>query len=147
MIQPVPRSDDGPPVLVLPAMVTREAVPGLCERLRCLLAEYVSTAATAGAAGAAGVAGPVMVICDVSGPAVNPDAVLIDALARLQLTARRQGARVVLRGAGRPLRQLIALVGLGGTLGPAGLQMRGQAEEREEPLGVEEGVEPGDAAL
>ncbi|MFD3453718.1 STAS domain-containing protein [Streptomyces sp. NPDC058691] len=136
MVQPAARSEDGAPVLVLPATVTREAVPGLCERLRCLLAEHAGAAA-----------GPTTVICDVSGPAADPDAVLIDALARLQLTARRQGARVVLRGAGRPLRQLIALVGLGGTLGPAGLQMRGQTEEREEPLGVEEGVEPGDAAL
>ncbi|MFJ5213471.1 STAS domain-containing protein [Streptomyces sp. NPDC088354] len=132
MVQPVPRPDDGPPVLVLPATVAREAVPGLCERLRCLLAGHPGAAT---------------VICDVSGPAADPDMVLIDALARLQLTARRQGVRVVLRGAGRPLRQLIALVGLGGTLGPAGLQMRGQTEEREEPLGVEEGVEPGDPAL
>ncbi|MFJ4849234.1 STAS domain-containing protein [Streptomyces sp. NPDC088733] len=144
MVQPVPRSDGGSPVLVLPARVTREAVPVLCERLRCLLAEHRGNTATAAA--------PVTVVCDVSGPAGEPDAVLIDALARLQLTARRQGARVVLRGAGRPLRELIALVGLAGTLdrhglGPAGLQMRGQSEEREEPLGVEEGVEPGDAAL
>ncbi|MFF3562001.1 STAS domain-containing protein [Streptomyces sp. NPDC002574] len=138
MVQPVPRSDDGPPVLVLPATVAREAVPGLCEQLRCLLAVPAGTAAAAG---------PATVICDVSGLTADPDMALIDALARLQLTARRQGARVVLRGAGRPLRQLIALVGLAGTLGPAGLQMRGQTEEREEPLGVEEGVEPGDTAL
>ena len=40
------------------------------------------------------------------------DAVAVDALARLELAARRHGCRVTLRGAGQELRALIELVGL-----------------------------------
>ena len=44
--------------------------------------------------------------------AVDADAVAVDALARLALAARRHGARVLLSGASRELRELIALMGL-----------------------------------
>ena len=54
--------------------------------------------------------GAEIVLCDVSG--VEPDAPTVDALARLQLGARRHGCRVQLRGASRELRELIAFMGL-----------------------------------
>jgi ABC-type transporter Mla MlaB component len=54
--------------------------------------------------------GAVVARCDVSGIAV--DAVTIDALARLQLAARRYGCQVRLRGASDELRELVAFMGL-----------------------------------
>ena len=42
----------------------------------------------------------------------------VDALARLALTVRRLGRRLVLRDAGDDLRDLIALTGLGDVLPP-----------------------------
>jgi ABC-type transporter Mla MlaB component len=67
---------------------------GLCERVCSLLR----------ATGAA------VAICDVRG--VEPDALTVDALARLQLGARRHGCRVHLRGASRELLDLVAFMGL-----------------------------------
>jgi ABC-type transporter Mla MlaB component len=43
---------------------------------------------------------------------VNADAVTVDALARLQLAARRHGCQVRLRGASDELRELVAFMGL-----------------------------------
>jgi ABC-type transporter Mla MlaB component len=43
---------------------------------------------------------------------VAPDAVTVDALARLQLAARRYGRRVLLRGASDDLRDLVSFMGL-----------------------------------
>lgn len=54
--------------------------------------------------------GAVLARCDVSGVAV--DAVTIDALARLQLAARRHGCQVRLLGASDELRELLELMGL-----------------------------------
>jgi ABC-type transporter Mla MlaB component len=48
--------------------------------------------------------------CDVSG--VGADAVTVDALARLQAVARRNGCVVVLRNAGDDLLGLVGLMGL-----------------------------------
>jgi ABC-type transporter Mla MlaB component len=53
---------------------------------------------------------PAVALCDVSG--VHPDAVTADALARLQLAARRQGCQVRLRNASKELRELLAFMGL-----------------------------------
>jgi len=69
-------------------------MPGLCERV-CTLLERSD----------AGVA-----LCDVSG--VEPDAVTVDALARLQLAAQRHGCKVRLRHASNDLLELVALMGL-----------------------------------
>ena len=69
-------------------------MPGLCERV-CTLLERSD----------AGVA-----LCDVSG--VEPDAVTVDALARLQLAAQRHGCKVRLRHASSDLLELVALMGL-----------------------------------
>jgi ABC-type transporter Mla MlaB component len=68
--------------------------PGLCDRACALLAE----------------SGAGMARCDVRG--VEPDAVTVDALARLQLAARRHGCRVRLRYASAELRELVAFMGL-----------------------------------
>jgi ABC-type transporter Mla MlaB component len=57
---------------------------------------------------------PGVVRCDVS--TVAADAVTIDALARLQLAARRCGCQVRLRRASPDLRALVAFLGLGDVL-------------------------------
>ena len=49
-------------------------------------------------------------VCDVAG--VAADAVTVDALARLQLAARRHGCRIQLEHASAELRDLIAFMGL-----------------------------------
>jgi len=65
----------------------------------------------------------------------------VDALARLQLTARRFGWRLRLREIPLELRELIELAGLSGVLG---VETLGQTEEREITLDVEERVQAGD---
>ena len=72
----------------------RADLPGLCRRV-CAVLE--------GAAGAD-------VTCDVRG--IEPDAVTVDALARLALAARRRGCRVWLRHASGELIGLVAFMGL-----------------------------------
>jgi ABC-type transporter Mla MlaB component len=74
--------------------IAREDLPGLCDRVCALLAQ----------------AGSGVVLCHVRD--VGPDAVTVDALARLQLGARRQGCQVRLRGASPGLRELVAFMGL-----------------------------------
>jgi ABC-type transporter Mla MlaB component len=73
-------------------------LPGLCERV-CALLEG---------------SGPGIVHCDVAG--VEPDAVVVDALARLQLAAARRGCRVRLVNASGRLRDLVELMGLSDVL-------------------------------
>jgi ABC-type transporter Mla MlaB component len=75
--------------------IARSDLPGLCERI-CALLERSGGAAVA--------------FCDVAG--VEPDAVTADALARLQLAARRRGCVVRLRGASSELLELLAFMGL-----------------------------------
>ena len=72
-------------------------------------------------------------MCDVS--ALDPDAVTIDALARLQLGSRRVGCTLLLRHASRELRELLAFVGLNEVLR---LEPGRQREEREQRVGVQE---------
>jgi len=74
--------------------IARADLPGLCERV-CTLLE----------GSGAGVA-----LCDVRG--IEVDAVTVDALARLQLAAHRQGCQVRLRNASRELLELVAFMGL-----------------------------------
>jgi hypothetical protein len=69
-----------------------------------------------------------------------PDLGMIDALARMQLAARRVGWKLQVRTACPELCELIELAGLDEVLA---LEPLGQAEHREE-LGVEEVVEPAD---
>jgi ABC-type transporter Mla MlaB component len=85
-----------PPTLVfkVEGPIARADLPGLCTRVCALLEETAVEVA----------------VCDVRG--VEPDAVTVDALARLQLAARRHGCRVRLRHASAELRQLVAFMGL-----------------------------------
>jgi anti-anti-sigma regulatory factor len=83
------------------------------------------------------------IVCDLRGLA-GVDADTIDAIARLQLAARRLGLELRLRHASGELRELLALAGLAEVLG---LEPGGQAEEREDGVGVEEEGELDDPAL
>jgi anti-anti-sigma regulatory factor len=67
---------------------------------------------------------------------VEPDAGVIDLIARLQLVARRAGCELRLSGASPELRELIGLSGLDPAL--LRVEARGQPEQGEEPSGVEE---------
>jgi ABC-type transporter Mla MlaB component len=78
--------------------ITRSDLPGLCARVCGLLERSGATVA----------------LCDLR--AVEPDAVTVDALARLQLAARRHGCQVRLRGVSDELRELLALIGLADVL-------------------------------
>ncbi|MGZ4430273.1 MAG: STAS domain-containing protein [Gaiellales bacterium] len=82
------------------------------------------------------------IVCDL-GALVDPDVATVDALARLQLNARRLGLQVRLCHAPRELRELVAFAGLDDVLR---LDPQGQAEEREERCGVEEERELDDPA-
>ena len=87
-----------------------------------------------------------VIVCDV-GRVRDPHLGTVDALARVQLTARRLGSSLWLRGASSELRELLALAGLCEAF-PCwtGLRLEpsGKAEEREEPRGVEEEGDPAD---
>jgi anti-anti-sigma regulatory factor len=83
------------------------------------------------------------IVCDVSA-VVDADVATVGALARLQAAARQLGFELRLRHASPELRELVALVGLDEALG---VEPRGQAEEREQRLGVEEERELGDPAV
>jgi ABC-type transporter Mla MlaB component len=93
-----------------------------------------------------------MFVCDV-GALVEPDVTAVDALARLQLAARRSGCRITLQGVGPELWDLLELMGLRDVLpacGPSNasaFEAVRQPEEREEPLRVEEEADPGDASV
>jgi hypothetical protein len=83
-----------------------------------------------------------VLVCDVSS-ATSPDLTVVDALARLALTARRHGRSLVIRRACAELRDLLALAGLPAVAG-LGLEAGWQPEQREPPRGVEEERDPGD---
>ena len=78
--------------------LARADLPGLCDRVCALLRE----------------SRPQVAYCEVGG--VGADAVTVDALARLQLAARRCACQVRLRGADDELRALVAFMGLGDVL-------------------------------
>jgi ABC-type transporter Mla MlaB component len=78
--------------------IAREDLPGLCGRVCALLEQS-----------GAGIA-----YCDVAG--VEPDAVTVDALARLQLAAQRQGCQIRLRHASDDLLDVVAFMGLADVL-------------------------------
>ena len=74
--------------------ISRADLPGLCDRVCALLRERAAA----------------VVVCEVG--TVEPDAVTVDALARLQLAARRSGCGIRLRNASRELLELVAFMGL-----------------------------------
>ncbi|MGW7085597.1 STAS domain-containing protein [Streptomyces sp. NPDC054871] len=115
-----------PPDLTLTGTLSREATHRLCEEARSLLHARDDVD---------------VLVCDVAdiGP---PVLAAIDALARLQLTARRAGARIRLRNPAPHLRELLHLVGL-----PIEVEVERQAEQREPPGCVQEAVEARDPPL
>jgi ABC-type transporter Mla MlaB component len=78
--------------------IARADLPGLCDRVCALLTENRADFA----------------LCDVCD--IEPDAVTVDALLRLQLAARRNGCRVQLRGASPGLCELVQFMGLADVL-------------------------------
>jgi hypothetical protein len=76
---------------------------------------------------------PTTILLDVS--AFTPDLVTVDALAHLQLAARRVGRALRLRNASKELIELITFCGLSEVLG---LEPPREPEQREERRGVEE---------
>jgi hypothetical protein len=105
-------------VFTIDGPVARADLLELCDRLRGLLERSDAD----------------VVLCDV-GAVVPADAVTIDALARLQLTALRVGRRIVLRHASTELHELLAFMGLVIVLR---VEPGGEAEEREQRLRVQE---------
>jgi hypothetical protein len=80
-------------------------------------------------------------VCDVG--ALAPDAGSVDALARLQLDARRIGLELRLRHASCELQELLDFVGLRDVLR---VETCGQAEQREQRVRAEEERELDDPA-
>jgi ABC-type transporter Mla MlaB component len=97
--------------------IARADLPALCGRVAALLERT----------------GADVAMFDVA--ALPADAVAVDALARIQLAARRLGRQIVLRHVTDELHDLMAVVGLDGVLR---IEPRGQAEQREQRVGVEE---------
>ncbi|HEY5872045.1 MAG TPA: hypothetical protein VIV37_03340 [Gaiellaceae bacterium] len=89
---PTPGPDEIP--FTIRGPITHADLSGLCDRVCALLRESSS----------------VVVGCVVVG--VEPDAVTVDALARLQLAARRQGCHVRLCNPSLALCDLVELMGL-----------------------------------
>ena len=85
---------------------------------------------------------PSMLVCDVR--ALASDALAIDALARLQLAARRIGLEIKVRNASAELRGLVELVGLTEVLR---VEPGREPEEREEGLRAEEERELDDPSI
>ncbi len=81
-------------VFAIRGPIARDDLPSLCDRV-CAMLER---------------SGAAVAVCDVAGVCV--DAVTVDALARLQLAARRQGCRIKLQHASDELRDLVAFMGL-----------------------------------
>jgi ABC-type transporter Mla MlaB component len=90
-----PKESPNTIILRIDGRIDRADVAGLCDRVRTLLAA----------------GGADLVVCDVS-RLVAPDAVAVDALARMQLTAHRLGHGIRLRHACPYLVGLIFLSGL-----------------------------------
>ena len=117
------------PVLVVAGPITAaEDVGALCDKLRAVIAN--SAART--------------VVCDVG--ALPATCGTVEALARLQLTARRAGRRVRLQRTSPELERFLHFAGLAEALGARALVVERErhAEQREEPRDVEEAVDRDD---
>nr|MDT0665999.1 STAS domain-containing protein [Micromonospora sp. DSM 115978] len=86
----------------MPAVVARDDIAGLCAQLAAILDDDREVSS---------------VVYDLSA-VVGPNVVTVEALARLQLTARRAGCGVRVQGAGVALRELLTLTGLDAVLHP-----------------------------
>ncbi|CAN5288407.1 hypothetical protein BH18ACT4_BH18ACT4_03770 [soil metagenome] len=76
----------------------------------------------------------------------RPDLAAVDALARLQLEARRLGCSIRLVDPSEELCELLTLAGLAEVVGWGLTVQVGREAEGGEQVGVEEVVEPGDPA-
>jgi anti-anti-sigma regulatory factor len=117
-------------VLLVAGRVAAADVPNMCERVRVVLEKC----------------GAASVVCDV-GAVVDPDAVMVDAIVRLQLTTRRLGRRFRLHRASPALRHLLEFMGLSDVVSldvDSRIEARRQLEEWEQALGVEEEGDPAD---
>jgi ABC-type transporter Mla MlaB component len=81
-------------VFAIDGPIARADLPGLCDRVCGLLQR----------------SRPEVALCDVRG--IDVDAVTVDALARLQLAARRHGCTVRLQNASSELLELVTFMGL-----------------------------------
>jgi ABC-type transporter Mla MlaB component len=127
---PLPRPEPGTIVVGIGGPLARADVSALCVRVRDLLER----------------SGAGVVVCEV-GARAHPDAVTVDALARLQVTALRLGRSVRLRNVSGELQDLLDLMGLGDIVPPCTplrRRLRGQTEQREQSVGVEEERHPAD---
>ena len=99
--------------LVIGAAIAPDDISPLCDRVRRLMEDAHQR----------------VIECDVAG-VVSPDAATVDALARLQLTARRMGGEIRLRDASDELIDLIAFMGLAHVMRCEKLRLksRGQSE-------------------
>ncbi|MGH2640206.1 MAG: STAS domain-containing protein [Actinomycetota bacterium] len=123
-----PRSGPGALALVVTGPITRGDVEPLCEGTR---AAFDASDAR-------------LVVLDVAAIG-EADVVTIESLARLELTVRRAGGWIRFRRAGRELHELVSMIGLADILRfdtGSGVEARGETEEREEGLGVEEERDP-----
>jgi ABC-type transporter Mla MlaB component len=133
---PTPSPADTPSAQIqlgINGRLDRADIPELCERARGLLRDDAAD----------------QLVCDV-GAIVAPDAVTVDALARLQLTARRLGRRARVEHASAELRGLLMFMGLSDALPlseQSGLETGRETEEREQRGRVEEERDPADPAI
>jgi ABC-type transporter Mla MlaB component len=82
------------PVFAVHGPIAHDDLPGLCDRVCRVFAESSA----------------VELFCDVR--SIAPDAVTVDALARLQLAARRNGRKVRLQNASQELLELVEFMAL-----------------------------------
>jgi ABC-type transporter Mla MlaB component len=95
MVAPAPQTV----VFAIDGPIARTDLPRLCDQVCALLDRTDADIA----------------LCDVT--EIESDAVSVDALARLQLTARRRGCQARVRGASSELLDLLAFMGLRDVLG------------------------------
>jgi ABC-type transporter Mla MlaB component len=93
-VTPLPQPEPSTGILEIDGPVAVADVARLCDRLRALVAHSDAE----------------VVVCDVS--TLAADAVTIEALARLQLTARRLGRRIRLQRTSYDLDRLLEFAGL-----------------------------------
>jgi anti-anti-sigma regulatory factor len=125
-----PRPPPDTIVFALSDPIAPADIPRICERVRKSVANSRAE----------------LVVCDVRA-LTDPDAVTVDALARLELTARRCGVQVTFRHALPELKDLLSLMGLTDVVPvctESTLESGGQPEEREPAGRVQEEGDAGD---
>ena len=115
-------------VVVVPGSMDPEAIADLCERVRALVESRATRP----------------VVCDVSA-LTEPDARALDAIARLQLIARRAGIPVGLYDPPAILVDLLALTGLSDAIPTGSVVERDRQVEQRKQAGIDEEVHPRDA--